>query len=285
MDKYKITDSELESGVVAAPNILNDTPQENKSVFDRLPRLIANKVNGFIDAVISKFTDYYNKTEIDSKENVLNEAINTKANAADVYKKTETYTKGEVDGKETALSDRINAKANSADVYAKSETYTKAETDEAIAQRVTELGAGDMAKAVYDTDGDGVVDDAEKLNGQPASYYATKQYVDNKTKMDLLWENASPNSQQPAQAITINHEGYKFFIAAAKGFFRNENPDMFTIFMHKDWWGGYFTGHDAGIIVTRRLYFRENDLWITDGSKGTNVDNSRCVVSHIWGVK
>lgn len=129
MDKYKITDSELESGVVAAPNILNDTPQENKSVFDRLPRLIATKVNGFIDAVISKFTDYYNKTEIDGKENVLNESINTKANADDVY--------------------------------TKAQTYTKEETNVAINEKVNELGAGDMAKAVYDTNGDGVVDKAE----------------------------------------------------------------------------------------------------------------------------
>ena len=210
MDKYKITDSELESGVVAAPNILNDTPQENKSVFDRLPRLIATKVNGFIDAVINKFADYYNKDEIDSKEIALNEAINTKANDAEVYKKTETYTKGEVDGKETALNDRINAKANSADVYAKSETYTKAETDTAINARVTDIGAGDMAKAVYDTDGNGVVDkaetaenaaNAEKLNGQPASYYATKTEVQTaQTTADTAKTDAA-NAQTTADNV------------------------------------------------------------------------------------
>ena len=147
MNKYKITENEInENNVKSAADLLRGEPRDNKNIFDRLPELIAGKVNGFIDAVISKFADYYNKTEID--------------------------------GKETALSDRINAKANSVDVYAKSETYTKAETDEAIAQRVTDIGAGDMAKAVYDTNGDGVVDDAEKLNGQPASYYATKTEVE-----------------------------------------------------------------------------------------------------------
>lgn len=143
MENYKITQNEInENNVKSAADLLKGEPRDNKNIFDRLPELIAGKVNGFIDAVISKFADYYNKIEINSKE--------------------------------TALSDRINTKANSADVYAKSETYTKAETDDAIAQRVTDIGAGDMAKAVYDTDGDGVVDDAEKLNGQPASYYATK---------------------------------------------------------------------------------------------------------------
>lgn len=42
------------------------------------------------------------------------------------------------------------------------------------------LGAGDMMKAAYDADGDGVVDDAEKLGGQLPSYYAKQADVDNK---------------------------------------------------------------------------------------------------------
>ena len=40
-----------------------------------------------------------------------------------------------------------------------------------------ESSAGIMLKSVYDTDNDGTVDNAEKLNGQPASYYATKTEV------------------------------------------------------------------------------------------------------------
>lgn len=53
-----------------------------------------------------------------------------------------------------------------------SDRYTKTETDTAIDNKITELGAGDMAKAIYDTDGDGVVDnaqtaaDARKLAGK-----------------------------------------------------------------------------------------------------------------------
>lgn len=45
----------------------------------------------------------------------------------------------------------------------------------AINTSMENLGAGDMLKSVYDTNGDGVVDKADnatKLNGQPASYYA-----------------------------------------------------------------------------------------------------------------
>lgn len=50
--------------------------------------------------------------------------------------------------------------------------YTKDETDKAINDKVEEIGAGDMAKAVYDADGDDVVDNAMQLDGHPASYFA-----------------------------------------------------------------------------------------------------------------
>lgn len=42
----------------------------------------------------------------------------------------------------------------------------------AINTNLEDLGAGDMLKSVYDTDGDGIVDNAEKLGGQLPSYYA-----------------------------------------------------------------------------------------------------------------
>lgn len=72
MDKYKITDSEMNSGVSAAPNILTDTPQNNKMVFDRLPKLIAKKFNDFIDSVITKFRNYYTK---DETEKVIDDKV------------------------------------------------------------------------------------------------------------------------------------------------------------------------------------------------------------------
>ena len=43
----------------------------------------------------------------------------------------------------------------------------------ALADQITNAGGGDMMKAVYDTDGDGVVDDAKKLDGHTADYFAT----------------------------------------------------------------------------------------------------------------
>ena len=141
MDEYKITQSEINSNNVksAADHLTDANPQNLKDIFDNLPELIAEKLNGFIAAVINKFSGYYDKNEIDSKEKTLNDAI--------------------------------GAKANSKDVYAKNETYTKDETRQQIDQKVTEIGAGDMAKSVYDTNNSGVVDNAEKLGGIAASAF------------------------------------------------------------------------------------------------------------------
>lgn len=43
---------------------------------------------------------------------------------------------------------------------------------------ISALASGAMQKTVYDADGDGVVDNAEKLGNQAPAYYATKQSVD-----------------------------------------------------------------------------------------------------------
>lgn len=43
---------------------------------------------------------------------------------------------------------------------------------DSITDNIENLGAGDMMKANYDTDGDGVVDNAAKLGGQAPEYYA-----------------------------------------------------------------------------------------------------------------
>lgn len=68
------------------------TPEENKSVFDRLPKLIAEKYNAFVDAVAAKFKNYYTKTEVDTTVADLNESIDGKLDQMDVYTKDEVDT-------------------------------------------------------------------------------------------------------------------------------------------------------------------------------------------------
>ena len=113
----------------------------------------------------------------------INDAIDLKANAADVYAKTETFTKEEINGLvegatnvastaiagvQTALDEYIEAndevvgghttsigtinetlatKANSADVYAKTETYTQGEINTAIANAISPLATKESLAA------------------------------------------------------------------------------------------------------------------------------------------
>ena len=50
MDKYKITQSEIDNNnVKSAANSLRGDPEDNKNVFDKLPELIAEKFNAFVE--------------------------------------------------------------------------------------------------------------------------------------------------------------------------------------------------------------------------------------------
>ena len=93
-------------------------------------------------------------------QNVADKALEGKADKSSSYTKDQLYTKEETDTK-------LDTKAEADNVY------TKTETDAAIGSKITQLGAGDMAKAVYDTDGDGVVDNAAKLAGHGADYFSS----------------------------------------------------------------------------------------------------------------
>jgi hypothetical protein len=50
---------------------------------------------------------------------------------------------------------------------------TRTEINQTIEDRIAYVGGGDMAKAVYDTDNDGVVDNAALLDGHAASEFIT----------------------------------------------------------------------------------------------------------------
>lgn len=111
----KITDYEVSQyNVKAAPDSLKAegdvTPRDVKHIFDRLPELIVEKFNSFVDYIANSF-------------------------------------------------------------------YTKEETEAAISKRVNDIGSADMCRAIYDTDNDGIVDNAAMLGGNLPSYYAVKADV------------------------------------------------------------------------------------------------------------
>ena len=110
LNELKITENEInENNVKSAADTYDDGDvRSNKNIFDRLPELIARRLNQVIDRV---------KSLLDN-------------------------------------------------------TYTKEDVDRAISERVVEIGSGDMAKGVYDSDNSGIVDNSERLGGEKPEYYA-----------------------------------------------------------------------------------------------------------------
>lgn len=122
---------------------------------------LANKVDKVSGKGLS--TNDYDNTEKSAN------AANTTARHTHTNKTTldaiDATTKGKYDALVTLLNGIVEIEA------AVTNDATKIPTGAAIVAYVQGLGGGDMLKSVYDTNNDGVVDDAEKLDGQAASYY------------------------------------------------------------------------------------------------------------------
>lgn len=91
-------------------------------------------------------------------------------------------------------------------------------TTKAVVDRLEELGAGDMTKATYDQNKNGIVDDAEKLGGQFPFYYATKHQADmNSENIDIINRNflaviaeVETLAQAEIEGMTGNYVVYEF---------------------------------------------------------------------------
>ena len=87
---------------------------------------------------------------------------------------------------------------------------TKIPTSGAIVNYVTELGAGDMQKAVYDKDNTGIVDDAEKLGGVAPEEYLQKASLPDTTVAFEVAETRS-NISTGEKVSTVFGKIKKFF--------------------------------------------------------------------------
>lgn len=83
----------------------------------------------------------------------------------------------------------------------------------ALSNAMGEAGYGDMLKATYDADGDGIVDDSEKLGGKLPSYYATaselQTAIDNmpsalKNPYQIIFTGAASGSYDGSAEVTID---------------------------------------------------------------------------------
>ena len=84
----------------------------------------------------------------------------------------------------TLIKNALNRKVSTSDIVndltsTAADKPLSAAQGKALAEQIANAGGGDMLKAAYDADGDGVVDNAKKLDGHPAGYFATPESVTN----------------------------------------------------------------------------------------------------------
>lgn len=112
------------------------------------------------------YTDLTNKPTIDTAlSNTSTNAVQNKAIYTELGKKVNTS-----DIKDNLTSTDTDKPLSAAQGKALKDAIDGITTD------IGNLGGGDMMKATYDTNGNGIVDNAEKLDGQAASYYENVYY-------------------------------------------------------------------------------------------------------------
>lgn len=112
---------------------------------------------GYLTSVPS---EYITETELNSKGYL------TEGNLSSYAKKTEIPT----------VVNNLESTSTTAALSAKQGAVLKAAID-SITEDMEELGGGDMMKAKYDTNNDGIVDNAEKLEGHHADYFAKAEHT------------------------------------------------------------------------------------------------------------
>ena len=277
---YLITDEEIEkNGVCSAPDYIKADPADIKGVFDKLPKLIAGKLNGFIEAVVAKFLDYYTKDETIAAINSKMTEMSSGDMAMYIY---DTNKDGTVDN-----ADRLGGQLP--EYYA-----TKAEV---------ETAAGNVIKKAGDT-----MTGRLTLSADPTSklHAATKQYVDNKTGKVLIWSNADPASSFKGQEVApsdYERDDYAFFIVRFR--FSTSNQGNVTIVvlptgvasrvnMFSDLTAGSAPPciHERTVNFTsdNKITFSDAYKNYTDSTEDTDstssaVDNTYLIPTHIYGFK
>ncbi len=112
------------------------------------------------------YTDLTDKPTIDTAlSNTSTNAVQNKAIYTELGKKVNTSN----------IKDNLTSTDTDKPLSAAQGKALKEAIDD-ITTDIGNLGGGDMMKATYDTNNDGVVDNAEKLDGQAASYYENVYY-------------------------------------------------------------------------------------------------------------
>lgn len=99
------------------------------------------------------------------------------------------------------LPELIARKHNSLVEYVNSELCTKSELKTTVKQEVMGIGAEEIARMIYDSDKDGMVDNAKQLDGRNAEYFAEKTAVETAqaTADNHILDNSNPHGVTASQ--------------------------------------------------------------------------------------
>lgn len=217
----KITDASLvNKGVTGLPDVPGLSTAEMQAKFDELSRdVIIPKLNEIVDGLngdevgLSSKIENPETKEKDVIQNVVNaiyQIVKENSDKRHGHENKETLDKvtAELYNSITALVSMFNG------ISAVDKTVTaddtKIPTSGAIVNYVTELGAGDMQKAVYDKDNTGIVDDAEKLGGVAPEEYLQKASLPDATVAFDVAETRS-NISTGEKVSTVFGKIKKFF--------------------------------------------------------------------------
>ena len=217
----KITDTSLANkGVTGLPDVPGLTTAEMQAKFDELSRdVIIPKLNEIVDGLNGDEVGLSSK--IENPETKEKDVIQNVVNAIYQIVKENSDKRHGHENKETLdkvtaeLYDSINALVsmfNGISAVDKNVTAddTKIPTSGAIVNYVTELGAGDMQKAIYDKNNTGIVDDAEKLGGVAPEEYLQKASLPDATVAFEVAETRS-NISTGEKVSTVFGKIKKFF--------------------------------------------------------------------------
>ena len=217
----KITDASLvNKGVTGLPDVPGLSTAEMQAKFDELSRdVIIPKLNEIVDGLNGDEVGLSSK--IENPETKEKDVIQNVVNAIYQIVKENSDKRHGHENKETLdkvtaeLYDSINALVsmfNGISAVDKTVTAddTKIPTSGAIVNYVTELGAGDMQKAVYDKNNTGIVDDAEKLGGVAPEEYLQKASLPDTTVAFEVAETRS-NISTGEKVSTVFGKIKKFF--------------------------------------------------------------------------
>lgn len=217
----KITDTSLANkGVTGLPDVPGLSTAEMQAKFDELSRdVIIPKLNEIVDGLngdevgLSSKIENPETKEKDVIQNVVNAIYQIVKENSD--KRHGHENKETLDKVTSELYDSITALVsmfNGISAIDKTVTAddTKIPTSGAIVNYVTELGAGDMQKAVYDKNNTGIVDNAEKLGGVAPEEYLQKASLPDATVAFEVAETRS-NISTGEKVSTVFGKIKKFF--------------------------------------------------------------------------